>query len=132
MGLEALSRGAATCCFFEREAVALAALKQNVAALGVAERAAIVARDAWQAAVADPRGTAFDLVLLDPPYADTDDASAEGLVARYLVRLVATGTGEQLVLLHHRAAVRCWLAAGGWDILDRRNFGSNGLTIFHR
>lgn len=69
LGLEALSRGAATAVFVESEPGALAVLRKNVAAVGLPG----VVRPGRVAAVlgagaAEP----FDLVLADPPYALTD------------------------------------------------------------
>lgn len=73
MGIEALSRGAASAVFVENRRPALAALEGNLASLKLASRARIVRRDVAQflrAARANPEGTAdrFDLVLADPPY----------------------------------------------------------------
>ena len=69
MGLEALSRGAASCRFVERDAQALAAIRANVDALGERERAVVERADALTAlrrlAAA---GETFDLVVADPPY----------------------------------------------------------------
>lgn len=45
MGIEALSRGAAHAVFVERHPEALAALRANLAATGLADRAAVVAAD---------------------------------------------------------------------------------------
>ncbi len=69
LGLEALSRGAASCRFVERDAPALAAIRANVAALGEGERATVEKGEALRALrglVAG--GERFDLVLADPPY----------------------------------------------------------------
>jgi len=65
LGLEALSRGASSAHFFERDRKALKALRENVDALGVAARVEVsagdaLAEDGWPAEV--------DLALLDPPY----------------------------------------------------------------
>jgi len=66
LGIEALSRGAASATFVERAPWALEALRANVAALGLAERSEIRATDALAAL----RGSGqYDLVFLDPPYA---------------------------------------------------------------
>ena len=69
MGLEALSRGAASCRFVERDAAALASIRANVAALDETERATIERASAITAlrrlAAAGER---FDLVIADPPY----------------------------------------------------------------
>ena len=69
-GLEALSRGAASSCFYETDRAALTCLRQNVqATLRSCEMdtssAKIVARDVFSLDVNTP---AYDLVFLDPPY----------------------------------------------------------------
>src|SRR5213078_1624789 len=64
-GLEALSRGASAAVFIENNREALAALRRNVAALGEADRAHIVAGDATR----PPRAAlACTAAFLDPPY----------------------------------------------------------------
>jgi 16S rRNA (guanine966-N2)-methyltransferase len=133
MGLEALSRGACSCCFFERNDTAVAAVRQNLSELGVGPEGVVVTRDAWTHAVHTPDGAPFDLVFLDPPYADSDDTGRDGRVRRYLRRLAENGEGACLVVLHHRASVRFDLADDeGWQVGDRRILGSNGVTLFLR
>jgi 16S rRNA (guanine966-N2)-methyltransferase len=86
IGLEALSRGAVSVVFIERDARALRALEANVQSCGVTE-ACVIIRDDFLAARLDP-APPFDLVLLDPPYSiDVDEAQrvverAAALVAR--------------------------------------------------
>src|ERR1700685_1933701 len=78
VGLEALSRGAASVEFVERAPAALAVLKKNLARLGLTEGFRIhgagvgtVLRK-MKPATSNP-DAAFDVVFLDPPY----DAAAE-------------------------------------------------------
>jgi 16S rRNA (guanine966-N2)-methyltransferase len=78
-GLEALSRGAGHATFVERDAGAAATIATNLARTHLAgERARIVRKDAvaWlrgaEAAAAGP----FDIVVLDPPYAETELVAA--------------------------------------------------------
>lgn len=67
MGIEALSRGAASCIFVERDRSALAALRENIATLGLGERSRVVAGDAL--ALMTPGAIArADVALIDPPY----------------------------------------------------------------
>src|SRR3954447_10005874 len=83
LGIEALSRGAATCVFVERDRAALKALRANIAALGIADRSTVVASDvpAWIPAL---RGV--DLALVDPPYEfDGWDRLLEVLQVPYVV-----------------------------------------------
>lgn len=76
LGIEALSRGAATATFVERAAPALAALRANLDALGLDAEvhgtdARRFARDASRA------GRAYDLVFVDPPYRDAERLGRE-------------------------------------------------------
>jgi 16S rRNA (guanine(966)-N(2))-methyltransferase RsmD len=69
LGIEALSRGAARAVFVERAAPAAAALRANLAALGLEEHARVLRGDAALALRRLARERArFDLALLDPPY----------------------------------------------------------------
>lgn len=68
LGLECLSRGAASCVFVERASAALRALRANVAALGAGTLAMVVRADASAWLDADPDRDPFDLALADPPY----------------------------------------------------------------
>jgi 16S rRNA (guanine966-N2)-methyltransferase len=69
LGIEALSRGAAHCTFVEHDRGALVAVRANLAATGLADRAEVVAADGLRF-VDRPRPV--DLVLADPPYAFAD------------------------------------------------------------
>ena len=80
LGLEALSRGAATATFIERDRAALAALRANIAACRAGDRAQVLAADA----TAPPPGRPCGLVFLDPPY-------GAALVARAVPALAAAG-----------------------------------------
>lgn len=66
LGLEALSRRAASVCFVERDARLAAALREHVEALGA--RADVDEDDAGRF-LARPRRRAFDVAFVDPPYA---------------------------------------------------------------
>src|ERR671939_956986 len=68
LGIEALSRGAATATFVERDAGAVGVLRFNLAALGIVEDVEVFEWDAlrWLETVAG--SLEFDVVFLDPPY----------------------------------------------------------------
>ncbi len=88
LGIEALSRGAASATFVERDAAAADAMRRNLEATGFAHRATVVRGDVE----AFLRGTvgAFDLVFVDPPYAETVLLSL--LLAGPDLRRLSTGT----------------------------------------
>jgi 16S rRNA (guanine966-N2)-methyltransferase len=83
LGLEALSRGAATAQFLETDRAALAALRANIAACREEARCTVLAADATRPPRA-PRQPCT-LVFLDPPYGE------DGLVELALAALGAAG-----------------------------------------
>ena len=65
LGLEALSRGAASCIFVEQDPAAIRALRTNIANLRAQEQADVRAASVM---ALGPAKQPLDLVLLDPPY----------------------------------------------------------------
>ena len=88
-GIEALSRGAARAIFVDRDAAAIRAIRDNLTRTGLVAQAELRPGDAvaylrGDAAAAGP----FDLVIVDPPYAEVallraalEALSAPGLLA---------------------------------------------------
>jgi 16S rRNA (guanine(966)-N(2))-methyltransferase RsmD len=72
VGIEALSRGAARCVFVESGRRAVEAIRENLRALGIAERASVVAGKAVTALGRQ----AADIVFMDPPYEMTTEYAA--------------------------------------------------------
>ena len=68
LGLEALSRGASRVVFVEKSALATATLKHNIATLEAAG-AEVLTLDARDFLASEPT-RAFDIVFLDPPFAE--------------------------------------------------------------
>ena len=133
MGLEALSRGAAECCFYERGREALAALQRNLDSLQVGTNACVITRDAWSTAIYSPDGRPFGIVFLDPPYADTEDMGDGSRLACYLGRMAESDDNRPLVVLHH-AKKSCVAnnAFHAWQVIDRRTYGTSAMTMFMR
>lgn len=100
LGLEALSRGATHALFVEADRRAAAVLRRNVAHLGLPGAAVRMASAA--AVLAAPADRAYDVVLVDPPYAVPDaevatwlaTASAHGWLADDAVVVVERGRGR--------------------------------------
>lgn len=131
MGLEALSRGAVFCSFFERNRLALDALRTNIESLGAGPNSRIVAGDAWRAGMATPNGRPLALIFLDPPYRDCDNTTERGEVRRFLQRLGEVPGVGRLVVLHHPAHTRFVLAVDDpLQVVEERRIGSNAVTFF--
>jgi 16S rRNA (guanine966-N2)-methyltransferase len=115
LGLEALSRGAASVTFVELNPPSLRALRQNIAALGVDESVTVHRGDAMRHAERLTAG-AYDLVLADPPYT-ADHAAA-------LVALFRRTPFGRILSIEHRAD----LALPGDDT---RRYGDTAITFCH-
>ncbi len=100
-GLEALSRGAAHVVFIENDRTALAALRQNIAALGEEKRSRIASGDA----TSPPRALApASLAFLDPPY-------GKGLGVPALTALAAAAPCSTSAATARRGSLSCATAA---------------------
>jgi 16S rRNA (guanine(966)-N(2))-methyltransferase RsmD len=125
-GIEALSRGAARAVFVERDAGAVRTIAENLrrARLGD-DRARVVRADVvgWLGADGRTAGP-FDVVVVDPPYAD-----AEALRAA-LERLPPLLASDARVVAKHfwrdRPAERIGLLASERE----RRFGESALTFY--
>src|SRR6266702_4202374 len=69
LGIEALSRGAESCCFIENDGNALKILKQNLSTTCCAESADLLEMDVLKALpLLAGRGSRFRIIFFDPPY----------------------------------------------------------------
>jgi len=69
LGLEALSRGASTCVFVEKDIRAIKLIKKNIKTLGVDKRSLIIKSDVRRLSVKNFKHLIpFDIILADPPY----------------------------------------------------------------
>jgi 16S rRNA (guanine966-N2)-methyltransferase len=118
LGLEALSRGAASCLFIEQDKAALDALRANVAKLG-AENTDIRAQSVL---ALGPARTPLDLVMMDPPYA----TGAGNVALDKLARLGWIGPGTWVSLETARDEE---VAAPGFAIDTTRVHGKARLTL---
>jgi len=94
LGLEALSRGAASAEFVELSPPSLAALRENIARLGAGARATVHRGDALRFA-ARLAPASYDVAFADPPY-DRDDAAR-------LVRLFREAPFARILAVEHPA-----------------------------
>lgn len=86
VGIEALSRGAPAAVFVERDAAAVRALRRNIEALALDDRARVVRDDAARAVARLARtGERFAVAFLDPPYGGPDPLPVLALVAGCLL-----------------------------------------------
>lgn len=117
LGLEALSRGAASAAFVEIAPRSLAALRTNIDALGAGARAVVHRADALRF-IQRLSADAYDVAFADPPY---DVGMAAAIAERWLAVPFASVLG-----IEHRRAER--LPGDG----DRRQYGQTAITFYRR
>jgi 16S rRNA (guanine966-N2)-methyltransferase len=122
MGLEALSRGAASTVFVEAERDACRAIQRNLAKLGL-QGAEVVCRDALGFLAAERRR--FDLILVDPPY-----ELVESLAMRLAVYLPHLLADNGLVALESSSRLEPQLPP--LELRTSRRYGVARVTLFER
>ncbi len=120
LGLEAASRGAAAVTLVDSARPAVAACRRNVATLGLGQ-ASVVSSTVRSYLAGEPT-TAYDLVLVDPPY-DVADADLAEVLDR-LTRWLATGA-VVVVERSRRSPEPTWPA--GLAATDERRYGDTVL-----
>ncbi len=123
LGLEALSRGAATAVFVERHRGALSALRRNVEEVRLGGE--VVAGD-----VADflsGECGPFDLAFVDPPYAVSLASLTD--VLRLLDHRLAPGA---TIVVHRRAGQPAPEAPPSWDPAALRRYGDSVLYRYQK
>jgi 16S rRNA (guanine966-N2)-methyltransferase len=114
LGLEALSRGAASVVFVERDLAACRALTNTLQDLHAEDRAEVVNADVMNLA---PRHTPVDLILMDPPY-------GKNLVSLTLTALSARGwiRPGSLIVAETEAGTAMDLPPK-YSLIDQRRYG---------
>jgi 16S rRNA (guanine(966)-N(2))-methyltransferase RsmD len=130
-GIEALSRGAAGATFVEHDAGAVRVIAENLAGARLADRGHVVRVDAiaYLAGRAATDGP-FDLVLVDPPYAEA------GLMEAALARIGAPDrpllTAGAWVVAKHFWKTPPPATVGLLASVRTRRFGETALTFYRR
>ncbi len=129
LGIESLSRGAASCLFVERDRTALRALRANLARLKLGEIARVGIENAWTMRIPAAAG-GYGLIFVDPPYPDAVDSLR---VVDLLERAAAALSPEGWLAFRHDA--RQPLALTGLRGLvcdDERQYRRMELMLFRR
>ncbi len=131
MGLEALSRGARSCCFAERDRTAIERLTRNIEAMGLTDRCRIWRGDilrrlpGWLAELPGPA----DLAFVDPPYALVDDAAWRRAAEKIFDPLAGKLTEDGLVVFRCRRNLAPGEAFGRLSLRERRDYGKMSLLF---
>ena len=119
LGIEALSRGAASCLFVEHDAAAVRALRANLANLQAQTNSDVRAGSVM---ALGPAKAPLDLLLLDPPY-----GSGAGEVA--LDKLIRLGWISAATWISLETSITEVPQVKGLEMLAERKVGTARLTL---
>jgi len=123
LGIEALSRGAGSCDFVERDASACAVIKENLDVTGFAGVCKVHCATVSRAL--DRLDGPYTLVLADPPYEDREAVSLLAELASS--RLVEDGT---VLVLEHSAREEPRGDLGKLSLVSVRRHGDSAVSIY--
>jgi 16S rRNA (guanine966-N2)-methyltransferase len=134
VGLEALSRGAESAFFVDRDKRCLAVIEENLKTLGAAGKGRTSYGDILQDLSWIPYRAgvaAFDIIFMGPPYRDEENRplafSTPSLANVIAANLAAEGA---LVLVQHHVKEDVQVPAG-WERFRREKYGDTFMD-FHR
>ncbi|MGB3707430.1 16S rRNA (guanine(966)-N(2))-methyltransferase RsmD [Gordonia sp. (in: high G+C Gram-positive bacteria)] len=125
LGIEAVSRGAASAVLVEADRRAAGILRDNVSVCGAASRIRIVNRSV-ESFVGAPAGP-FDLVFMDPPYEVSDD-EVDGIVANVAAALAPEGW--IVVERGRRSREVAW--PDGLELVTSKQYGDTTVWVGNR
>ena len=124
LSLESLSRGARSAVLVDTDRAACEAIRKNIAACRMEDRARLLVRDYRQAIDQLAReGAKFELVFLDPPY--RMENTGEMCAALYDRGLLAE---EFLLVVEHRRGLAP-LVDTRFEAFDQRDYGDTQITF---
>lgn len=123
LGFEALSHGASSVLFVERDRVAGNIIAENIATLGVESQARLVRAPLASWIATQPDGAEYDVIFADPPYHDEQFSTVHKLFG--LLKpggfMVLSHSGRGEVPIQNEIVV-----------VDNRSYGNAHLTFFRR
>lgn len=123
MGIESLSRGAASCVFFEADPDVFSMLKLNVNAIAGDERTICWRTDVRRTSFRPHGGEdclPYSLIFFDPPYAQVPLLEFGKPLAQSLKRLARSDISADDAVLILRTPERTeFEATGGWQVEER-------------
>lgn len=125
LGIEALSRGASSAVFVDRDRHAEAAIRANLATTGFEASATVSRTPVKKFLERTSRDASFDLVFLDPPY--DVDAGELSLTLRALAEPGVVAPGATVVIETSRRSPP--QLPEGWSVRWERAYGDTLITV---
>ncbi len=118
MGIEALSCGAESCVFADKDP---SLVKKNIALVGCENEATVIKGD-FRSVLQNTHGVKFDFIFADPPY----NNGYYGDIAAFAKQLLAAERGK--LILEHATELELDIP-DGYTLISSRTYGSRTLTF---
>ena len=123
IGLEALSRGAESVVFVERDRVAQRVIAENISTVGASENAIVIKTTVSNWLESMSVTEEFDIIFVDPPYHNPQFSTVSRLMG--LLK-----PGGHMVLSH--SGIGEVSIQNGIVVVDNRSYGGAHLTYFRK
>jgi len=131
LGLEALSRGAKFVTFVEKDPEIIATLETNIEKAGFAEESKVILANAFTID-APVNEQPYDLVFVDPPYADTTQIGDGSPLSELLAILIERLTPDGTVVVRTSKRTQLLEQYGQLHVIERRQWGTMAVTILQK
>ena len=130
LGLEALSRGAQFVTFVENDSNVLTTLNKNIEKADFIKDSKVIRANAFKVG-APPvsSGEKYDLVFVDPPYADSEDVSIDSRLGNLLDILSQQIVPDGFVVVRTRRTIELPGQYGPLKVIERREWGTMAISI---
>lgn len=128
LGLEALSRGAGSAVFVDKNSQSITLIQKNIALCGFSDRSSIVKRDLAKSLSFLEKilpGKEFSIIFIDPPY-------KKGLSCS-MIKELSSGAllaSSGLVIVEDGADIELPGSMGLLTLIDRRQYGDTGFWLY--
>ena len=130
LGLEALSRGAQSAIFIERDSRTTAILEKNIARAGFVAESKVIRANAFKIGAPTPAsGEKFDLVFVDPPYPRSEDTTEKSQLGRLLTLLNEQMAPDGIAVVRTSEKTALLDKYDRLQIMERRTWGTMAVAI---
>lgn len=122
IGIEALSRGAASVVFIDKDPLAGRILEENIQALGIESRSKVFhgGVGAWTTRT----NMKYDIIIADPPYNDMQLST--------VTKLFGLLQPNGLMVLSYPGRGEAPTGTNGVVVVDNRSYGTAALAFYHK
>jgi len=133
LGLEALSRKARFVTFVEQDHNIISVLKKNIEKAGFINGSEIIRTNAFTFGLLPNQDRQmYDLVFIDPPYADSMDVQAGSPLSSLMDSLVHRVTADAVIVVRTSRKVSLLEQYGEFRTIERRRWGTMAVTILQK